>query len=308
MTITQRPYTREPDIPAMIALAQSFPGQHLHIIDLPYRLSSWALDDPANVSLWDDGDGRLLAWAVLQTPFWTIDYVIHPAAEQTVHRSVLGWAEQRAEAVAGTRFARPSWFAMVFADQPGRMCDLAAAGFADQADAGEDAWSKVLLRRSPARPLTTSTLPEGFTIRPLSGDAEVADYVDLHQAVFESKNMTTDWRARTLRAPDYQPKLDLVAVAPDGRLAGFCIGWLGRRGDETAGQIEPLGVRRGYRSLGLAWGLLSETVSRLYQSGAESVYVETDNYRDAALGIYQAVGFEIVRDVRVFRKDMPGTI
>jgi len=32
----------------MAALAQAFPDSHLHATDLPYRLSSWAMDDPEN--------------------------------------------------------------------------------------------------------------------------------------------------------------------------------------------------------------------------------------------------------------------
>lgn len=36
---------------------------------LPYRLSSWALDDPANNALCEDEHGELLAWAVLQAAF-----------------------------------------------------------------------------------------------------------------------------------------------------------------------------------------------------------------------------------------------
>jgi ribosomal protein S18 acetylase RimI-like enzyme len=308
MTLTQYPFSGAADIPSMLALAHAFPSEHLRVIDLPYRLSSWALDDPANAALWRDSGDQLIAWAVLQTPFWTIDYVIHPVAEQALHRQVLDWAERRAEAIAGTPAGLPAWNVMAFADQAGRILDLIAAGFANQADAGEDSWSKVFLRRPASRPLTTGNHPPGFSLRPLAGESEVAAYVDLHRAVFQSKNMTAGWRGRTLHAPGYRPDLDMVAVTPDGHLAGFCIGWLGRRDGVVAGQIEPFGVGREHRSLGLAWALLAETVRCLYQSGAEYVYVETDNYRDAALGIYQAIGFEVVRDVLVFRKDFAGII
>ena len=74
--------------------------------------------------------------------------------------------------------------------------------------------------------------PEGFVIRPLGGIEEVDAYVDLHQSVFESRNMTREWRMRTLDRPEHDPDLDLVVVAPDGRLAAFFIGWLntGSRG------------------------------------------------------------------------------
>lgn len=292
----------------MIALAQASPDDHLHVVDLPYRLSSWGLDDPGNAALWVDPSGNLVAWAVLQTPFWTIDYAIHPETEQSLHQPILDWAGRRATEVAGTPAGVPAWHAMVFADQTGRMRDLAAAGFVDQADAGEDAWSKVLLRRPATAPATATDPPAGFVVRPLAGESEVEAYVDVHQAVFQSKNMTAAWRARTLRHPAYRPELDMIAIAPDGQPAGFCVGWLGRRGVATAGQIEPFGVRREYRSLGLAWALLSATLSRLLQAGAEAIYVETDNYRNAAFGVYKAAGFAVFREVLVFGKDFPATI
>ena len=47
----------------MAALAQAFPAENLHVVDLPYRLSSWALDDPDNVGLWLNEHGELRAWA-----------------------------------------------------------------------------------------------------------------------------------------------------------------------------------------------------------------------------------------------------
>jgi len=76
-------------------------------------------------------------------------------------------------------------------------------------------------RRSDGRPCNESAL--------VAGASEVQDYVELHRAVFESTNMTHAWRARTLGCLGYLHDLDLVAVAPDGRLAAFCIGWLSVR-------------------------------------------------------------------------------
>jgi mycothiol synthase len=301
--MNQRPFSGETDIQRMIALSQVRPDDNVHVIDLPYRLSSWSLDDPDNVALWADSHGQLLAWAIMQTPFWTIDYVIHPGVEQTLHRQILSWADGRARQSLNKPAGRPSWYVTAFTDQTERIRDLEAAGFANQADVGQDSWTKVLMRRQAGRLVTEGTLPAGFTIRPLAGENEIDGYVDLHCEVFESKNMTAGWRARTLLSPEYRPETDMVAVAPDGRLAGFCIGWFGRRGGEWAGQIEPLGVRRKYRRLGLGGALLSETLRRLYKNGAEDVYVETDNYRNAALGTYEAVGFQVLRDIVIYRKD-----
>ena len=53
------------DLERMPAPARAFPGEHLHVSDLPYRFSSWTLDEPANVALWNDTAGELLAWVEL---------------------------------------------------------------------------------------------------------------------------------------------------------------------------------------------------------------------------------------------------
>jgi mycothiol synthase len=137
----------------------------------------------------------------------------------------------------------------------------------------------------------------------LAGENEVEAYVQLHRAVFESKNMTAEWRTRTLRRPEYLPDLDLVAVAPDGRLAALCVCWLDKESEKPSGQIEPLGVHQDFRKSGLGRAILSEGLRRLYLCGADRVYVETDKYRNAALGLYEAVGFRVIRDVLVYRKD-----
>jgi mycothiol synthase len=301
--MNHHPFSGETDIQRMITLSQVRPDDNLHVIDLPYRLSSWALDDPDNVALWADSHGQLLAWAIMQTPFWAIDYVIRPGAEQTLHRQILSWADGRARQSLNKPAGRPSWYVLAFTDQTERIRDLEATGFANQADVGQGSWTKVLMRRPAGRLETGGTLPAGFTIRPLAGENEIDGYVELHRAVFESKNMTAGWRARTLLRPEYRPETDMVAVAPNGRLAGFCVGWSSRHGGKWAGQIEPFGVRPEYRRLGLGRALLSETLHRLYENGAEDIYVETDNYRDAALGAYEAVGFQVFRGIMVYRKD-----
>jgi ribosomal protein S18 acetylase RimI-like enzyme len=37
-----------------------------------------------------------------------------------------------------------------------------------------------------------------------------------------------------------------------------------------------------------------------------NVCVLTDNYRNAALNLYRAVGFQVLREVLIFRKDYTG--
>ena len=90
---------------------------------------------------------------------------------------------------------------------------------------GEDSWSKVLMWRSIENPVKIYPPPAGFTVRSLAGEKEVKETVELHRSVFESKNMTVDWRMRILKHPAYRPELDIVVASPEGRLCAFCVGW-----------------------------------------------------------------------------------
>jgi len=308
MTIIHRPIAGTNDIFAITDLVNQFPNDNLHVTDLPYRFSSWAMDFPENSQLWFDDAGKLLGWAVMQAPFWSIDYAYDPDFAE-VHPQILTWADERAKAIVDTPSGRPCWFINVFTTQTDRMADLEAAGFASQADVGDNSWTKVLFRCQIEDVPAEADLPDGFTIRPLAGESEVQAYVDLHQAVFESKNMNFEWRQRTLQQPAYNPNVDLVAVAPDGTLAAFCICWLNTgttnssAAGETTGQIEPLGVSESFRKLGLGRAILTEGMRRLKAQGARSIYVETDNYRDEAYALYESVGFRVAHDVLVYRKD-----
>jgi len=291
----------------MAVLANATPGSNLHVADLPYRLSSWALDKPENVRLWFNEENHLVAWAVLQSPFWTIDYAYLPNTDQGLHRLILTWADQRAFQILDTSYGRPSWFINVFTEQAGRIRDLEEMGFASQANVGEDSWSKVFMVRSSKIPVPGTQVPPGYRIRPLAGESEVETYVKLHQSTFENKNMTVEWRSRTLRHPGYRVDLDLVAFAPDGDMVGFCVCWLNTNVEGISGQIEPLGVKQGYRKSGLGRAVLAEGIRRLIQRGATRIFVETDNYRNAAFQLYESAGFRVMKDVLVFRKDYDGS-
>lgn len=297
----QRCFSGEPDKYAIAGLAQKSAADNLHVVDLPYRLSSWALDDPDNIGLWFDEEERLAAWAVLQTPFWTIDYACDPTEEHTLHPQLLAWADRPAREIISTGFGRPAWFVMVFEEQTKRIRDLENAGFHCQADVGENSWSKVLMRRDASLPVKVYRPPVGYIVRSLAGEEEVEAYVELHRLVFESKNMTVDWRRRTIRHPAYKQDLDIVVESTDGLLVAFCICWFDN--SSASGQVEPLGCHKDFRKYALGRVALSEGLHRLQSLGAKNILVETDSYRNTAFRLYEFFDFEVVRNALVYRKD-----
>ncbi len=300
MKYNLKPYSGPGDQPAMQALAQAHPDLHLHCIDLPYRLSSWALDDPLNIGLWEDNRGRLAGWSVMQTPFWMIDYICDPQAESELLPRILTWADERAKAIRGTPYGLPCWFISAFASQPARIAALEAIGFACQADLGEDSWSQVLMERPADEPVPAYRLPKGVTIRPLHNN-EAQEYVNLHREVFETKNMTLEWRERTFQQPDYISDIDLVAEDEQGRLVAFCVCWL----NEVGGAVEPLGCHADYRKNALGRTILCEGLRRLQAHGARRLFVHTDDYRNTAFDLYENVGFKVTQKALIFRKDYP---
>lgn len=291
------------DIQYLIDLALLSRQNNFHLYDLTYRLSSWAMDSAENGLLWFY-DGQLVAWAILQTPFWSLDFVIHPTYEKDLLPIILEWADQQAIIILDSPFGRPSWYIYVFNDQFDRIAALEKAGYQSQSNVGEDSWSKVLMWRSN-QALEKKHLPKpGFVVRPLAGEKEVPAYVHLHQTVFGSKNMRLEWRTRFLQQPHYHPDLDIVVQAPEGTLAAFCIGWIMEDNHgNLQGQIEPLGCHPDFRHYALGRVALCEVIDRLIKMGVETISVETDNYRDTAFRLYQSVGFEVEKKVLVFRKD-----
>lgn len=116
-------------------LARQNQADFMHVTDLPYRLSSWALDDTGNIGLWVDENSQLAGWAVMQTPFWMVDYAFKPDAPG-MHALILEWADRRAKELIQTHFGVPSWFVNVFADQMNRIRDVERSGFVSKANLG----------------------------------------------------------------------------------------------------------------------------------------------------------------------------
>jgi GNAT superfamily N-acetyltransferase len=72
---------------------------------------------------------------------------------------------------------------------------------------------------------------------------------------------------------------------------------------ETRGQVEPMGVREDLRGIGLGRAILSEGLRRLHRLGATGAFVETARYRGPALALHESIGFRVLHDVWICRKD-----
>jgi mycothiol synthase len=116
-------------------------------------------------------------------------------------------------------------------------------------------------------------------------------------------------RRHRLKRPGYRPEQDLVAVAPDGTFAAFCL-WAidaadnARRG-RSDGWIGLLGTRRGHRGIGLGRAMLLVGLQRLRDAGADTAKLGVDAENPTgALGLYERVGFRKVATRVSYHKDV----
>ncbi len=144
-------------------------------------------------------------------------------------------------------------------------------------------------------PIAEAQLPAGYAIRPLGGEAEAPAWVALSQAAFGTQNMTLEYKLAMMRVPDYDPELDLVAVAPDNSLAGFAVCWSNHLENELNGEktgyTDPVGTHPGHQCRGLARALILRGLHLLRQRGLNIARLGTSGDNTAMLHTAQSVGF-----------------
>lgn len=279
----------------IVDLVRAMPLSCPHVVDLPWRLSSPAINDGRDAAYWENADGRVVGFAAWQQYWAALDFFILPGlsdvARQAVEGDLFAWADGRFRERDEER-GRPLPYGVEFRDDDHERRRLVEAhGFL----LGEED-SYVLLHHPLVALASVPALPDGFTLRPLMGEQEAAAYAELHRAAFESTSMTPEWRARTLRMPQYRPELDLVVRAPDGALAGFCVGWY--EPSRHVAQVEPIGVHPRFQQLGLGRVLLLEMLHRFKAHGASSAIIQTNLDRTPARRAYESAGFEQAHTIR----------
>jgi ribosomal protein S18 acetylase RimI-like enzyme len=258
---------------------------HIHRVDIPFRLTSTWQDNGCEIGVWESGD-MLMAWAVFQPAWWNLDYVIHPSERgSSLEEAVLAWGKK--QILDYSMRTGEEFFGSVelFEDTPKieqTLDYLGSLGFK------KFDWSTVRLEIDLNQGFPEHQTPEGFSIRPLHGKAEVETYVGLNQAAFGSQNMTISWRMRTLENPAYKPEIDLIIVNPEDKPVGFCICWMWNE----FGQIEPLGIHPDYQGLGLGRALERYALQVLKNQGVRFVFLDHVSLNERAIALSLRTGFK----------------
>lgn len=244
----------------------------LHPGDIGWNLA-WPDEQslPA-IRLWRDADGRLRAVGIADGPGeWrlTTDPALayHPALAATL-------AEELEERGDGA----------VSIDLPAGPTLLAARLVADGFASGQTLWP--LLFRAISGPLD----PPG-DVSPIRPD-EFAARAEVEHSAFGGALVDLERWGRMHSRPGCDAGLDLVARAPDGRVAAGATAW--SAGPGRPGLLEPVATHADQQRQGYGRRVVEGACAALAARGASGVSVHTPAFNRGAIATYRAAGFRII--------------
>ncbi|MEZ4711952.1 MAG: GNAT family N-acetyltransferase [Caldilineaceae bacterium] len=292
--------TFQQDVQAMLAIIQARPpartADYPGAVDL-HELMGVA-ETQAHTRLWEDECGAAVGFAIVEPAYRSLTFEVAPPADHAqVGAEMIAWAADQLRA-AGHSSMRIS----CRTDNRARVELLTAHGFV------AEPMSNLHLQRSLAQPIPTPQLAAGFTIQHMTGEHEVQKMVELHRAAFGTENMTVAYRLSMMRVPDYEPALDLIAVAPDGEWAAFGMASIShaenQQLEQPIGWLDPIGTRPKFQRRGLAKALMLTGLTLLKERGMKVAGTNTSHTNMAMQGLAAAIGFQEAARTNWYRKEI----
>ncbi len=246
----------------------------------------------SSIRLWMEGD-RLIGWTLLAPDQNAFDvYTVPELCGDPCQQEMLAWAVENMPEGAVESY----WNAE---GDTVRIQWLEGNGFTPAKD------HYVYFTRSLSGSLPESPLPSGFHFRASRGTEEDARLraVASHAAFGSSKPFEEYWLRtwKLMQSPVYVPEHEVFVISPDGQVAAYCIVWTD---DLTkVGHFEPVGTHPDFQRKGLGKSLLFEAMRRLKSEGMTEADVCTNHDNEAAVRLYESVGFQKSKKLLIYRKD-----
>jgi mycothiol synthase len=316
-TLTMRPFQGEADLNTIAYLINSCDAvdkleEGTSVTELWEELNTPSVDQNRDMRLWEDSDGRLIGFGYLwiTEPSEKIDgYLssyIHPSfRSHDLETQILEWASERMCQVSQECGVPVNLRSRARDYQTERRAFLENHGFKC------DRYF-FTMERNLSETIAKPIFPEGFTLHQMHEEDAEAWIEMFNQSFIDHWNhhdITLENLKHWLKQSTYRRDLDLVATAADGTFAAFCYSEINLeenvRNKRNEGYIELLGVRRGFRRLGLGRAILLSGLHQLKAAGVDTVRlgVDADN-PNGALQLYESVGFRKIWTKLSYVKDI----
>jgi len=308
MDTLPRTYRDRSDLQKMCALLQAGCADHTtnvyypHPGDLNWWLFNW-LDGQnpwQSIYLWDDPDDRdrLSGWG-LYFPWGDFIVFVQPQLCGTDWAVEINtWMDEKSTELARQQ-GHTSLHRTNVAETDRYMCEhLYRRGFQHVPT------DLLAMRCSLEDEIPRPVLPEGYTLRRV----EQTDVDSRATAQHAAMRSGTAWQAylqkyhHFVASPGYSQGYDWAVIAPDGRVAAFCIVWP----DDLSGvgQFEPVGTHPDFQRKGLGKAMMFAGMLNLQDQGIRSVRVCVLADNPAAIRLYESVGFREVNKLYLHEKTL----
>lgn len=294
MRFAHRPYSGAHDLKGMLELLLKVrPAERIaeypSPVDLRELLSLQQVQE--NTRLWFDTEGRMVGFCLVDH-YCNLLFEAEPQAfTAEVEGEIIAWGiacVQRAMREQGETLTLD---ASCRANDVGKIAFLTRHGFEQQGG------RSLHMVRPLDQPIPKPVIPKGFTLRHVSGEEEVEALVALHRASVGTEHMTIEERLAMMRGVEYDPELDLLAVAPDGRLAAYCVCSISQEENTRTGRNEgftdPVGTHPDFQRRGLARALMLAGLQALKQRGMDTAVLGTSSENVAMQCTAESVGYRV---------------
>lgn len=292
MTITMPPYSPADRQRVIDFRRACTTRENVHdypaVVDLYELLDALAAHEATRIGLWEDENGKLVAFAIVALRYCNCYFHIHPQAHnREIETRIFEWA---------ARQVRENGSCTAI-DTPCRDTDSARVELLERNGFVRLPEQTLFMARPLSESIPPAIFPEGFTLRQVAGEYELDAVVALHREAFGTQNMTIETRLAMLRNPEYSAELDLLLVAPGGILAAFCYCTIPGEANELSGrkegEIAIIGTRPAYQKRGLGRAMLLAGLQRLKDSGVETATLGTSSENTGAQSVFFSAGFRI---------------
>ena len=260
--------------------------------------------EPVSAGILATDDGRPVGFAYVyrsnsfSPPHWAAGMVVHPDVRGSTGVEV-ALLERAVEHVA----AAGGGLVVLWVFEPDQRDDEAAAraGFRHQRD--------LLQERVPLPLGEEPAWPPGVEVRPFVPGQDDRAWLTVNNRAFADHPEQGGWVEATLQRrmaePWFDPKGFLLAFDADG-LAGFC--WTkvhpATDADPELGEIFVIGVDPSRQGSGLGRALVVAGLSYLADRGIRTGMLFVDGENEAALRLYESLGFTIHRRDRAYEREV----